>query len=218
VTDLDRYWTAKRVLAAQLVAEDEFSDTDIAKKVGRSRKWLAEQKNDPIFLERVTTIVRETAAALQGAGVRDRDWRLQQLQADWDRTQLIVNGRGKRLELIAVYPEYASGFLAHDAKSVRVGRVYKTFTAGVNGMRALDEDGLDADIGGETEEVAEYELVHLFKTDGELMKARREILKQAAIEQGEWLEKAGGNDAAKLLAAAQFNINLTFGKTDESDE
>jgi hypothetical protein len=61
--------TARRVKAAQLVAEDSLSDERIAAAVGISRRGLAKWKQQPAFIELVNEIAEKLAAEIRGKGL-----------------------------------------------------------------------------------------------------------------------------------------------------
>ncbi|MGD9827121.1 MAG: hypothetical protein AB7E70_20215 [Hyphomicrobiaceae bacterium] len=114
------FWTKRRTLAAQLVAEDELTDEKIAEQVGRSRKWLAEQKHLPEFRDRVKSIVEEFEKATLEHGIANKAKRLQALNDRWERGRRVINERAASDEWAHV-PGWSTGLLVHDVKSVGGG-------------------------------------------------------------------------------------------------
>lgn len=80
---MTEFWTRPRILAAQLLAEDRETDVAIAALIGKSRKWLSEQKLLPEFKERVRTIGEELAASALANGIANQQVRLAEQNERW---------------------------------------------------------------------------------------------------------------------------------------
>ena len=174
-------------MAAQHVADDRLTDVQIAAQLGRSRFWLASQKRNPVFMARVKEIVDETVAALKAEGIARRENRQAVLQDLHERNCLIMDERAADPDHADV-PGWKSGLLTHDVKSVRGGRVYRSQTAGVHGIRLHDEDGQDIAIL-DIDDAPEFEIHHIYEYDAALVKEERAVLDQMAQERGEKTEK-----------------------------
>ena len=180
------YWTRKRTLAAQLAADGDLTDIEIAAAVGRSRNWLYEQKAQPAFQARVREIIADARVLLAADGIRKRDTRLTALEDWYYRIQRIVTERAADPAHQGV-PGWASGLLTHDVKSVRSGRVYRALAAGVNGIVA--DDGVGGQVNPADLGDPEYEVHHIYEFDAALVREGRAALQQVAQELGEWTEK-----------------------------
>jgi hypothetical protein len=106
--------------AAQLTADGDKSDAQIAEAVGVSRATIARWKKQPAFIDRVAAIVAATAAALESEGIRMREQRLLAAESDFRRMQQIIDERAGDAEFASV-PGWKSGLLVHDVKSIGGG-------------------------------------------------------------------------------------------------
>lgn len=113
------FWTKQRVRAAQLVADDDLPDVQIAAAVGRSKKWLEEQKLHPEFHARVVAIVAETAAALKNKGIVERQNRIDAYNDRWERMQRIIAERSVAMADDA--PGGATGLLVRLSRTLGRG-------------------------------------------------------------------------------------------------
>ena len=108
------------MLAADLVAEDRLSDSQIAAEVDVHRQTLAAWKRRPEFQEKV----RECAAAIERVILTDsiarRSRRVRALDDRWLLMQQVIEERAASSDMRAV-PGGKTGLLAHDVKSIGGG-------------------------------------------------------------------------------------------------
>lgn len=114
------WWSEKRIRAAQLVAEGELTDQQIAEIVKASRQSVTRWKAEPIFRDRVNEIVADLAEALSAKGIRLRENRLKNLQTRVDKMMALIEARALDLADIA---GGSTGLLVRDYK--HGGTVYK---------------------------------------------------------------------------------------------
>jgi Helix-turn-helix of insertion element transposase len=111
----------EREEAAQLIAAGELSDSDIAEKVGVTRKSIWDWRRDPEFMARVDKIVDQISVSLSRRAISHVERRVDALNTRWLGLQRIVDER-------AVAPEYASapggdtGLLVRRVKLVGSGK------------------------------------------------------------------------------------------------
>lgn len=130
--DTENWWTEKRIKAAQLVAEDELTDQQIAEALKIGRKTLSRWKIEPLFRERVKQIIVEMADALAAKGVRLRENRLKNLQARVDKMMALIEARGSSEEMQDVAGG-ETGLLVREIK--HLGFVFKFDAALLREMR-----------------------------------------------------------------------------------
>jgi Helix-turn-helix of insertion element transposase len=111
--------TARRVKAAQLLAEDQLSDEKIAAEVGISRWGLAKWKRQPAFIELVNGIAAKLAAEIRGKGLVDLHNRVDALNARWARLHRVIDARAKDDSMTA--PGADTGLLTRSWKTVGSG-------------------------------------------------------------------------------------------------
>jgi Helix-turn-helix of insertion element transposase len=75
--------SARRVKAAQLVAEDRLSDEQIGTKVGITRRQLTRWKRQTAFTDLVTEIAESLAAEIRGKGLVELSNRIDALNSRW---------------------------------------------------------------------------------------------------------------------------------------
>jgi len=153
-------WDERRNLAAQLVAEGQKTDDQIAEQCGVSRAAFAKWKVVPEFKARVEQIVAESAEALKGAGIRDKENRLNNLQRRIDKMHALIDARAAKMAETKEIEGGETGLLVRDYK----------------GKMAFNDDG-------------KLEMQAVYKFDAALMRELREHEKQAAIELAQWTEK-----------------------------
>jgi len=192
MTDEDRFWRNRsRVLAAQLVAEDELTDAQIAEKCGHKRNWLATLKNDVRFRARVNFLIEQLRAAIADRGIVERRNRVDALNVRADD----LRGRKRLLEkVIAERAEYAANVEAtrraryeatpEEDRAKRYPDGLPVIPGGATGVFAHGFKGV-ANIMVETWELDSALLAEIRGIDAEL----RATEKQAAQELGQWTEK-----------------------------
>jgi hypothetical protein len=87
--------TARRVKAAQMVAEDALTDEQIAQKIGVTNRCLEKWKRQPAFSELVTEIAEQLAAEIRGKGLVELSNRVDALNARWARLHRVIDARAK---------------------------------------------------------------------------------------------------------------------------
>lgn len=124
--------SAKQLLAAQLVAEDLKTDTEIARSVGIGQRTLERWKHQPAFRAHVQTIIDGVQAQTAAEGIANKLNRIQVLQEDFDRLETVRVERGEDGN-ISHLPGASTGFVVRSWKQVGGG-----FTA-----KVVEEHGLD---------------------------------------------------------------------------
>jgi hypothetical protein len=146
-------WGKARLEAAQLLAEDELTDLEIAARAGVSDRQLRRWKQAPAFRARVEALARALgdAAARHAIGHKARRVRVQQDR--WERLLRIVAERGADPDMQGV-PGGGTGFLVRRTKAVGTGPA----------ARVVDEYEFDAALAkalAEVERQAAQELGQL---------------------------------------------------------
>jgi hypothetical protein len=134
--------TARRVKAAQLVAEDQLSDERIAAKVGIKRRQLQNWKRQPAFSELVDEIAAKLAAQIRGKGLVELRNRVNALNQRWNRLHRVIDDRAEDKTMTA--PGAETGLLT---------RTYKQIGSG-EGAEKVDEYQVDT---GLLKELREHE-------------------------------------------------------------
>lgn len=141
LSQVDRFWTKARTLAAQLVAEDELSDVEIARRIRKSKTWLENQKLSVAFAGRVRSIRDQMAADLYREGLAVRQNRLDALNDRWRRMQRVIEERSKD-ETMQNVPGGTTGLMVRTWKPMRDGSAlpeYAVDTALMAEMRATEK-------------------------------------------------------------------------------
>jgi hypothetical protein len=150
-------WTGRRHEAAQLLADAELPDWEIAGQLGIGRATLSRWKAAPGFAARVKQIADELGAVALRYAIGRRARRVAWLDDRHKEMLQIIAERAAAPEMQGV-PGGTTGLLCRTVKSIGSGPSAR--------------------------EVEEYEV------DTALLKEMREHLKQAAVELGQWSEKA----------------------------
>lgn len=111
-------WNKKREECALLLALDDLSDEEIAKKVqvGRTALWV--WKNDPEFVARIDEHINEFRARVRRKGIAIIENRVAHLQRRHELMNQIIRERGAAL---AHVPGGSTGLLVHNVKSIGSG-------------------------------------------------------------------------------------------------
>jgi putative insertion element HTH domain-containing protein len=111
--------SARRVKAAQLVAEDALTDEQIAAKVGITDRQLRRWKRQPAFSELVTEIAERLAAEIRGKGLVELSNRVDALNSRWARMQAVIEERAADPTMTA--PGSSTGLLTRTQKQIGSG-------------------------------------------------------------------------------------------------
>lgn len=176
--------------AAQLVAQDKQTDTQIAEAVGVTQRTLERWKKIPAFQERVQEHIVAYRDAVLKEGIADVVNRVKALGDRWGRMQQVIEGRASRYRRFrAKYeddPIVSTDFIPDEAET---GLVILIETPTKQGMKKE------------------------WAVDTALLSEMRQTEKQAAIEVGQWQEKSDITSGGKPLAG----VNL-LGLSEISDE
>ena len=111
-------WTDNSRLAAQLLAEDELTDAEIAARAGYSRRQLARWKNSPEFSAHVVELVKVFGDAIASKAIAKRVRRVDALNRRWLALQQVI---AERAESMAGVPGGATGLLVRKVKMLGSG-------------------------------------------------------------------------------------------------
>lgn len=95
-------WTKPRIEAAQLLAEDDLTDAEIASQVGVTRAGLAKWKVHPSFAGRVAEIVAEIESEIRIRGIARQMKRVDALQHRWLLMKRVIAERSEADEMQGV--------------------------------------------------------------------------------------------------------------------
>ena len=200
-------WTKKREDAAKLMCQG-VSDVLIARKLNVNPRSIARWKDRDEFNERRTELMAELTLKVKREFLANKSGRIQSLVEDFNALSLILNERGVDCE-----------WLGEDGKPRKSGA-----PGGSTGYLAREYQSRDtADVvhDGKPAKVSSPKAVYKF--DSAIMRERRELRKQIAIELGEWEEvKIPDSDrldeVLAVLRFAQSNQGTGDGNTDGSTE
>ena len=159
-TDGSFRWNAKRERAVILVAEDKYTDDQIADDLEIARDTLAGWKRHPDFILRVARYIDDLMDAATRHGVARIDRRMARLSRDWHKLQRVIDARAQAM-IDDSGEEEAPG--SSTGLLVRQERVIGT---GNNAVRVVE-----------------------YKVDDGLLSELRAVEKQAAQELGQWTER-----------------------------
>lgn len=91
------WWTKQRVQAAQLVAQGDLTQAEIAEKLKVGQRSIERWCADPQFQARVASIVEETAQQIKAQGIRLKENRVKNLQARVDKMLELIEKRGAEM-------------------------------------------------------------------------------------------------------------------------
>lgn len=117
-------WNGKRLEAAQLLAEGDLTDDDIAAKCGVSRRQLVRWKAVPAFRSKVAEVAREMEAAARRKGVARKARRLGALNDRWERMKQVIAERADDPSMKGV-PGGKTGLLVRQVKAVGKGEDFQ---------------------------------------------------------------------------------------------
>lgn len=183
-------WTAHHDRAVALVADDQLTDVQIAAELGIAPITLARWKRHPLFTAAVGRYRGEVRARIVARGVRAKENRLDTLNALYAGLLALKDARAADPAMAGV-PGGDTGLIV--AKPLLV-KVYEEAP-----VQGFDEDGkpIPDDILADREYLASVKrsvIVAEYAIDGGLIKSLTDVMKQAAIELGEWNEKNDRGD------------------------
>jgi hypothetical protein len=117
-------WTKQTERAAQLVAEDKQTDTEIAAEVGVVQRTLERWKQHPTFQQKVAEIVEAYRQSVLTQGIADRVKRVSALNDRWNRMQQVVEERAVDEQMQHV-PGGKTGLMVHQVKAVGRGEDFQ---------------------------------------------------------------------------------------------
>lgn len=132
-------WNRKRTEAAVLVAQDEFTNREIAEAVGMSERQLQNWKQHPEFQARVMESARALGDAAERYAIARKLRRVKRLNDDWHRMQQVVAERAADPTMQNV-PGGQTGLLVRDVESVGARdnpQVVEVFTVDTGLLREL---------------------------------------------------------------------------------
>jgi hypothetical protein len=181
-------WTTAKTQAAELVAQDQLTDDEIATTAGVNRRQLTRWKQHPDFKARVQEHLDTFREKIAAEGVINKQFRLGRLNDLQARLQAVIDARA---EEHAEIPGGKTGLLV---RTVKLVKVYNS--------EERPQDGGD----GETLYSAKRDIqVEEYVVDTATIREIREVLKQAAQETGQWVEKQAQTDAdGKTLPLAEL--------------
>lgn len=176
-------WTAQRILAATLVAQDELTDEQIAKRLGINRRNLSRWKDSPVFQESVAELVEQFRLATSTLAIADKQQRVAALDDRWQRMRRVITERASfygDLSIKQAKPATAKS----RSQAVSESPSDPEWVAPGAGTGLLVHTLRSIGAGDNANVVTEWEV------DTGLLKELRGHEEQAAKELGQWTEKA----------------------------
>lgn len=165
-------WTKARRKAAQLLCQGKM-DSQAADGAGVSRMSLARWKLRDEFNEYRAELMADLNRRIKNEFLANKGGRLETLISDFNATSLILQERGVDCE-----------WLGEDGKPRKSGA-----PGGSTGYLAREYQSRDtADVMHEGKPAKVTSPKAVYKFDSAIMRERRELRKQIAIELGEWEE------------------------------
>lgn len=181
-------WDTQREKAASLLAAS-VAKVEAGRQCGVTEQTIHNWCKSPEFNERVVLLAKEYAAAVKQIAIANRTVRIAELADLARRMRQIITGREERTEKIQAQVAALEKIRDTDANTTE-----ERLAAASELNKALDdihggeEAGLLArdyrQIGGGDNAYH----VKIYRFDSALVKEYREVLKQVAIEVGEWTE------------------------------
>lgn len=115
-------WTKPKEIAAQLIAEGELKDAEIAakKEVNVERQTLWNWRQVPEFAARIEEHLAKIRAVCQRRAISFAERRVERLNRDWLRMQRVIEERAEDPRLAHV-PGGTTGLIVHNVKGVGRG-------------------------------------------------------------------------------------------------
>ena len=162
-----------------MVAQDELSNEEIAKRVGITRQGLDKWKRRPDFREQVEKLTLALAEAVKGKGIAERQNRLEALNERWKLMHKVIEERA--IQYADVPGGGSTGLLVSAA-----GRGATALPGARNGRNGgVGERASGGKGGGKNSRKESTRYV----VDVRLLRELRDHEKQAAQELGQWKEE-----------------------------
>lgn len=116
----DFTWNDERRLAAQLLADGNLTDAEIAEQVGVDRTTVWRWKQDPEFAEVIEGHLEVFRQEVRRRGLASRERRIKALNDRWNRLQRVIEERADDPRHAHV-PGWKTGLMVHDVKNVGGG-------------------------------------------------------------------------------------------------
>ena len=202
--------TEAQAEAAQLLAEDELTDEQIARRLKIARSTLSAWKRLPAVEDRIESIILDFQRTLLRHGIARLDQRLARLDRDWRKLQRVVEDRAKE----AAATERANAALIEKSKKLgaddeQCRRVYRDLELVGAGMKT----GHVVRIETPTELGTRVE----FRLDGSVLAEMRAMEMQAAKETGQWVERQDVTSGGRALGGRPDLSRLTDEELDQLD-
>jgi hypothetical protein len=149
----------KRPLAAELMAQGEMTDAQVAERVGVHPVTLAKWKTDPKFAADVEVSRAAILDAVRAEGIANKQNRINGYNEDWQKLQAVIDARATYYTEDDV-PGGSTGLIVGKPVMVRVDEVKGA-----------------------------YHTVMEYSVDDAVLARRLAIAKQAAQEMGQWTER-----------------------------
>lgn len=173
-------WTKGRVLAAQLVAEDDLSNEEIARRAGVSARTLTAWKKRPEFAAMVGDHIGQLQAGMLKLSIAKKRKRVETLDRLHGKLLTVIEERAA---------DYASNAAATDVPA-----------GGGTGLivRQLKQIGAGRDA----------QVVEEFAVDVGTLREIRALEQQAAQELGQWIEKQQIEDLTRVIEIVGVDADL----------
>ena len=161
-------WNEQREQAAQLIAEGDLSDSQIAERLEIGRRTLFDWRQRPEFLARVDEDVVEFRKAIRARGIAVMENRVRHLQRRHDAMNRIISERGASDEMQNI-PGGTTGLIVKNVKAAG-GAVVETYEFDAALDKALRDTEKQA-----AQELGQWMEKKDFTSGGKTMKAYMDI-------------------------------------------
>lgn len=165
-------WTPTKELAVPLVADGRVTEGEIAATLNVTRRTVVRWKAAPEFAARVAALVARATEAASEQTIATKVGRLAIYQREHEAIEAVIAARAEQHKEV---PGGRTGLLVAEPSIVKV-------------YEAADGGEGDDDEGAVTP-LKQARVIYVYKVDIALLKERRDLLKQAAIELRQWVER-----------------------------
>lgn len=150
-------WTPARIKAAELIANESISDSEIAERAGVTGKTINNWKREPLFSEKVYAIIAEQERIVLNRGIAKRVKRIERCSQTWESAKRLIAERAADPKMQGV-PGGTTGLLVHQLKGIGKGDDYQVVdeyavdTGLLREMRELEKQ-VATELGQWTEKV-----------------------------------------------------------------